>query len=86
MNWMKAIALVSVLALPLTAATWAGASAAETVTDTKTATKKPTKEQLSAYEAKCSSEANAKGLLMKNGKGEERKTFRAACIKKLVSE
>ena len=81
MSWMKRLVIASVFALPAVAATLSGALATET-----TATKKPTKEQLSAYETKCSNEADAKGLFSNKGKREERKTFRTACIKKLVAE
>ena len=79
MNWIKGFAIASVLVLPLVG-TISGASAETTIA------KKPTKDQMSAYQTKCSEEADAKGLLGKKGKGDERKTFRTACIKKLVAE
>jgi hypothetical protein len=44
--------------------------------------KKPTPAML----AKCSDEANAKGLYVHSGKGEARKAFRAQCVRKLMGQ
>ena len=77
MNWIKGFALVTCLVAPLSVIAASNASA-----ETTTATK-PTKAQIGAYQTKCSKDADAKGLTGKK-KAEERKTFRADCIKKLV--
>lgn len=51
----------------------------ETATD---ASKKPSKEQIKAMLAKCSDEADAKGLFVNKGKGAARKAFRRECMRK----
>ena len=50
--------------------------------ETKTADKKFTKAQIEAFLSKCSDEADAKGLDIKNGKGAARKAFRRECMHK----
>ena len=82
MNWIKGFALVTCLAVPMSAV--AASSASAETTDSKPMASKPTKAQISAYQEKCSKDADTKGLKGK-AKSEERKSFRTECIKKLVN-
>ena len=80
MNLIKGFALVACLTSPVLAIS-AGSASAE---DMKPMASKPTKAQISAYQEKCSKDADAKGLKGK-AKSEERKSFRTDCIKKLAN-
>lgn len=78
MNRTKGFALATCLVTALSVIAASSASAETTAT-----TKAPTKAQIGAYQTKCSKDADSKGLVGKK-KSEERKSFRADCIKKLV--